>query len=102
MDLDFEETAIKGHPFPNAVSPAVIRIPPTKAATTVLTASTTEQTPVPVPSKPSITISGGEKRINYNYHPIIDYFRTQQSKSFEHGNNQDWTPIVGKAEKPTK
>lgn len=101
MDLEVEETAFKGHPFPNAVSSDVIRIPSTKAATTAFE-TTTATAPITVPLKPSLTISGGGKRVNYNYHPIIDYFRTQQSKSFDHGNTQDWTPIVGNVEKLTK
>lgn len=101
MDLDVEETAVKRHPIPNTVSSNVIRIPSTKSTTTLI-ATTTAPAPVTLPPKPLLATSEGGKRVNYNYHPIIDYFRTQQSKSFDLGNTQDWTPIVGNAEKLTK
>jgi hypothetical protein len=104
-DLDVEETAVKRRPFPNAISTDAIRIPATKTTTTAITTiftTTTAPTPVTVPSKPLLTITGGGKRVNYNYHPIIDYFKTQQSKSFDEGNTQDWRPIVGNAERLTK
>ncbi|PNF39081.1 hypothetical protein B7P43_G04352 [Cryptotermes secundus] len=106
IDLEVEETAVKRHPFPNAISTDAIRIAATKATTTAITTifTTTTTTPAPVtlPSKPSLTITGGGKRVNYNYHPIIDYFKTQQSKGFDQGNTQDWRPIVGNAERLTK
>jgi hypothetical protein len=100
-----DETAVKRYSFPNAFSTDTIRVPATKATTTAITTiftTTTAPTPVTAPSKPSLTITGGGKRVNYNYHPIIDYFRTQQSKSFDQGNAQDWRPIVGNTERLTK
>ena len=104
-DLDVGETTVKTHPFPNGISSDVFRNPAIRTTPTVIiTASTTTSAPGPVavPSKPSPTIASGGKRVNYNYHPIIDYFRTQQSKSLDHGNTQEWTPIVGNTEKISK
>jgi hypothetical protein len=106
VDLEVDETAVKRRPFPNVISTDAIRIPATKATTTaittILTTTTTAPAPVTLPSKPSLTITAGGKRVNYNYHPIIDYFRTQQSKSFDQGNTQDLRPIVGNDERLTK
>jgi hypothetical protein len=103
VDLEVEETAVNRHPFPDVISPDVIHIPATKATTAAITTTTTAApVPVTVPLKPSLTISGGGKKINYNYHPIIDYFKTQQSKSFNLGNTQDWKPIVGNPERLSK
>jgi hypothetical protein len=104
-DLEVDETAVKRQPFPSAVSTETIRVPATKSTTTAITTiltTTTAPPPVPVPSKPLLTITGGGKRVNYNYHPIIDYFRTQQSKRFDQENAQEWRPIVGNAERPNK
>jgi len=99
------ETTVKTHPFPIGISSDVFRNPAIKTTPTVIiTTSTTTSAPSPVavPSNPSATIASGGKRVNYNYHPIIDYFRTQQSKSLDHGNTQEWTPIVGNNEKLNK
>jgi hypothetical protein len=104
-DLEVDETAVKRLPFPNAVATETIRTPVTKGTTTAVTTTsttTTEPPPASVPSKPLLTITGGGKRVNYNYHPIIDYFRTPPNKSFVQENTQEWRPIVGNAERPTK
>jgi len=96
---------VKTHPFSNGISSDVFRNPAIKTTPTVIiTTSTTTSAPGPVavPSKPSTTTALGGKRVNYNYHPIIDYFRTQQSKSLDHGNTQEWTPIIGSNEKLNK
>jgi hypothetical protein len=100
-----DEIAVKRLPFANAVPAEAIRTPVTKATTTAIATTSTTTTappPVSVPSKPLLTITGGGKRVNYNYHPIIDYFRTQQNKSFAQENTQEWRPIVGNVERPTK
>jgi hypothetical protein len=100
-----DETAVKRRPFPNAISTGTVRIPTTKTSTTAITTiftTTVAPAAATLPSKPSLTITAGGKRVNYNYHPIIDYFRPQQSKSFDQGNAQEWRPIVGNAERLTK
>lgn len=46
--------------------------------------------PAPRPASPP------PRRINYNYHPIIDYFRPQQEEvRAESRIGHDWTPITG-------
>jgi hypothetical protein len=105
VDLDVGETTVETHPFPNGIPSDVAHNLAVKTTPIfIVTTSTTTSAPSPVavPSKPSPSITSGGKRVNYNYHPIIDYFRTQQSKSLDHGNTQEWTPIVGNSERLTK
>lgn len=55
------------------------------------------------PKKSELMTSSGQKKINYNYHPIIDFFRTDSnskkgsvsSGSQNHVTSQDWTPVLG-------
>ncbi|XP_073982606.1 neurotrophin 1 isoform X2 [Rhodnius prolixus] len=56
-------------------------------------ASVHKISPTPIlPTTPGNTVPA--KRINYSYHPIIDYFRPQLQQHAESRVGLDWTPIL--------
>ncbi|EEB10680.1 conserved hypothetical protein [Pediculus humanus corporis] len=69
------------------------------AAVTSTTTTTTTASP-----KVIETISSSGHKINYNYHPIIDFFKTETNKkktkiyhnssNFRLSSPQDWTPVL--------
>lgn len=64
--------------YPSSVTPSM---------TTRRVISTTPQT---------VTV-GSSKRVNYSYHPIIDFFKTSASANTmvaPEGTNAEWTPIT--------
>ncbi|KAK6620578.1 hypothetical protein RUM43_010870 [Polyplax serrata] len=74
--------------------------PPREVTATTTTTTTTS----PPPKKSEIITASGHKKINYNYHPIIDFFRTEANKKRQLGQSvysaptqasQDWTPVLG-------
>ncbi|PSN36413.1 hypothetical protein C0J52_25455 [Blattella germanica] len=108
-DLDVDETTIKRRPFPNVISSDDIRHPTITTTTSTTTTRapivlTTTHPPVTLPPKPALTVTAGGKRVNYNYHPIIDYFKPQQLKAPAQAaaSTQEWTPIVGDAARLVK
>lgn len=60
----------------------------------------TTTTPKP-PQKSETLTSSGQKRVNYNYHPIIDFFTEENTNKpaplfAPPSPSHEWTPVVGK------
>lgn len=62
---------------------------------------TTPTTTAKVPVKSETVSASGQKRVNYNYHPIIDFFTVEStskaSVSFPTPMNHEWTPVIGRS-----
>ncbi|XP_075233652.1 neurotrophin 1 [Lycorma delicatula] len=53
------------------------------------------ETPLPPPITPSAPATTPSRRINYSYHPIIDFFKTATSSPIDQRvDKADWTPIT--------
>lgn len=63
----------------------------------LLAGTSVTEAPPPPPMTPSAPETTPSRRINYSYHPIIDFFKTATSSSGvidQRMDKADWTPIT--------
>ncbi|XP_068082927.1 uncharacterized protein NT1 [Anabrus simplex] len=90
---DLEFGASQRRPNPHIITSDLIR-----STTTTTTSTTLRPKAKTTAAVPAVSTDPSHRRVNYNYHPIIDFFKNQEPNKLEARQGQEWTPIIGNSQ----